>query len=284
MSSMWVRGLSHVVDTRLGDAPRNAATNAESSILEIRGLHLRFGGIVALANMDLIVKPRELVGIIGPNGAGKTSLVNCITGVYRPTRGTVTLGGVDLSGRPPYWIVRAGIARTFQHVELVRSMSVEDNLLTARHQLMHRNLLWTSLYYGPAAREEHAHRDAVMEILRFLDLEAMAKVPAGSLPLSEQKLVALGRALASEPKVLLLDEPSSGLAPEEKDHLGRALIAVKEQFGVSQIIVEHDLPLVRRLCERIVVMNFGEKLAEGSPEEVLSRPDVMTAYLGAQPV
>lgn len=251
-----------------------------SAALSIEGLSLRFAGLAALTDVDLAIEPGEVVAIVGPNGAGKTSLLNCITGLYRPSAGRISLGDKVLSGLPPHRIVAAGIARTFQHVELVPDLSVRDNVLVARHHLMRANPLWSLIWYGPAAAEEREQNAAVTEILQALGIADAADLPAGTLNLAGQKLVTIARALATRPQVLLLDEPASGLAPEEKDALLRVLAELREHLGLTIIVVEHDLALATELCTRFVVMNFGEKLADGDPREVLTRPQVVEAYIG----
>jgi branched-chain amino acid transport system ATP-binding protein len=251
-----------------------------SAMLSIEGLSLRFAGLSALSNVDLAVEAGEVVAIVGPNGAGKTSLLNCITGLYRPTSGRIALDGRVLSGLGAHRIVAAGIARTFQHIELVPHLSVRDNVLVARHHLMRANPLWSLIWYGPAAAEEHEQNRAVLEILDAVGMADSIDLPAGTLNLAGQKLVTIARALATSPRVLLLDEPASGLAPEEKDSLQRLLPQLRERYGLTIILVEHDLALATELCTRFVVMNFGEKLADGEPREVLSRPEVIEAYIG----
>ncbi len=249
--------------------------------LEVEKLCLRFAGLDALVDVDLRVEPGETIAIVGPNGAGKTSLLNCISGLYRATSGRISLGASALQSLPAHAIVKAGVSRTFQHIELVPGLSVRENVMAARQQRYHLSLAWSLLYFGPARREERKQRELVAEILSALGIAHLADAPAGSLSLANQKLVALARALASDPHVVLLDEPASGLAPEEKQALFALLPNVRRRFELSLIIVEHDLALVTKLCERFIVMNFGHKLADGAPEEVLSRPEVMTAYLGA---
>lgn len=251
-----------------------------SATLSIEGLSLRFAGLAALTKVDLTIESGEVVAIVGPNGAGKTSLLNCITGLYRPSAGQIALGDHRLSGLAPHRIVAAGIARTFQHVELVPELSVRDNVLAARHHLMRANPLWSLIWYGPAAAEERAQNAAVSEILEVLGMADAADIPAGTLNLAGQKLVTIARAIATRPQVLLLDEPASGLAPEEKDALLRLLPDLRDRYGLTIVLVEHDLALATELCTRFVVMNFGEKLADGEPREVLSRPQVVEAYIG----
>lgn len=251
-----------------------------SAKLSIEGLSLDFAGLRALSNVDLVIESGEVVAIVGPNGAGKTSLLNCITGLYRPSAGRILLGERLLCGLAPHRIVAAGIARTFQHVELVPDLSVRDNVLLARHHLMRVNPLWSLIWYGPAAAEEREQNAAVIEILDVVGMADAADMGAGTLNLAGQKLVTIARALATRPEVLLLDEPASGLAPEEKDALRRLLLDVRDRFGLTIILVEHDLALATKLCNRFVVMNFGEKLADGEPREVLNRPQVVEAYIG----
>lgn len=254
-----------------------------SAALAIEGLSLRFAGLAALNGVDARIEPGEMVAIVGPNGAGKTSLLNCVSGLYHPSAGRIALGDRVLSGLAPHRVVAEGVARTFQHVELVPALSVRENVLAARHHLMRANPLWSFVWYGPAAREEREQNLAVREILDVLGLGEQSERPAGALNLAGQKLVTIARALASGPRVLLLDEPASGLAPEEKDRLRALLPRVRERYGLTIVLVEHDLALATEICGRFIVMNFGEKLADGEPAEVLRLPEVVEAYIGASP-
>ena len=252
-----------------------------TATLAIEGLSLRFAGLAALDGVHARIEPGEMVAIVGPNGAGKTSLLNCVSGLYRASQGRITLGDRLLSGLAPHRIVAEGVARTFQHVELVPTLSVRENVLAARHHLMQVNPLWTLVWFGPAAREEREQDAVVREILDVLGLADQSERPAGSLNLAGQKLVTIARALASAPSVLLLDEPASGLAPEEKEHLRHLLPKLRARYGLTIVLVEHDLALATEICGRFIVMNFGQKLADGEPAEVLRRPEVVEAYIGA---
>ena len=240
-------------------------------------MSLSFGGIRALRGVSLAVRESETVAVIGPNGSGKTSLFNCVSGAYRPGTGEIFFDGASLLGLSPDRVARRGIARTFQNLRLFLGMTVIENLMVGRHRHFRRNLLAVALRLR---REEIRHRDRCEEIIEFLDLEPYRKVRAGDCPYGVQKRVELGRALALEPRLLLLDEPASGLTGEEKEEVAYWLHEVRGRFGVTLLFVEHDLRFASRLAARMIALDRGEKIAEGTPGEVQRRPEVERAYLG----
>jgi len=250
------------------------------SLLEVRELTLAFSGLVALDGVSFDANDGELLAIIGPNGAGKTSIFNCLNGVYRPRTGTMRFQGRDLRGLRPHEIARLGIARVFQNVELFPHMTVADNLMLGRHVLMRTGLITGALWLGPARREEVRHRRRVEEVIDFLEMQAIRASPVGALPYGLQKRVQLGRALAMEPKLLLLDEPVAGMNLEETEDVARFVLDVKEELGVTQILVDHDMGVVLDIADRVVVLDFGRKIAEGAPDAIRRNPDVERAYLG----
>jgi branched-chain amino acid transport system ATP-binding protein len=252
--------------------------------LSIDRVSLRFGGVYALSEVDLHVQPGELVAIIGPNGAGKTSLVNCISGVYRPSQGQVRFEGRDITRLRPAVRTRLGIARTFQNIALFKGMTVLDNLLIGRHFRQRTGLFTGGIYYGPGEREEIAERKVVEEIIDFLEIEHVRKKVVHTLPYGLQKRVELARALALEPALLLLDEPMAGMNNEEKEDMARFILDVNEEKGTSILMIEHDMGVVMDLSHRIYVLNFGRKIAEGTPDEVRQSSEVQLAYLGAEAV
>jgi branched-chain amino acid transport system ATP-binding protein len=247
--------------------------------IEIEGLTLRFGGLVVLDGVSFTVGPGELFALIGPNGAGKTSVLNCISGLYRGG-GTIRFRGQELGGRSPHEIARLGIARTFQHGELFADMTVIENLLTGRHARVRTSALAEMLFLPSVRREEVRQRAAVEKIIEFVELERFRHVPVGALPFGTQKLVGFARALALEPALLLLDEPSAGLNRDEREDLARFILRIKHRLGIPMIWIEHDMQMVADLADRIHVLDYGRTLAEGRPNEVLNHPDVIRAYLG----
>src|SRR5436309_11276154 len=253
------------------------------ALLEVRELTLAFSGLVALDGVSFDANDGELLAIIGPNGAGKTSIFNCLNGVYRPRTGTMRFQGRDLRGLRPHEIARLGIARVFQNVELFPHMTVADNLMLGRHVLMRTGLITGALWLGPARREEVRHRRRVEEVIDFLEMQAIRASPVGALPYGLQKRVQLGRALAMEPKLLLLDEPVAGMNLEETEDVARFVLDVKEELGVTQILVDHDMGVVLDIADRVIVLDFGRKIAEGTPDEIRRNPNVARAYLG-QPI
>jgi branched-chain amino acid transport system ATP-binding protein len=253
-------------------------------ILEIENVSLSFGGLQVLRNVRLDVLKGNVTALIGPNGAGKTALLNCISGIYRPQSGRITFDGEDLIGRPPEQIARLGIARSFQNLELFPSLSVIENLLVARDDRFRGSVLGAALFWGPARRREIAEREAVERVIDFFELWPLRHVRAHDLPYGQQKIVGFARAMAADPKLLLLDEPGSGLTRDEKEDLARFILRLRFDWKVSVLWIEHDLQMVSDLADRVHVLNLGECIASGTPEEVKRMPAVINAYVGDEPV
>jgi branched-chain amino acid transport system ATP-binding protein len=247
--------------------------------LEVESLSLRFGGLTVLEELSFAVEAGELFALIGPNGAGKTSAFNCISRIYKG-EGRISFRGQDISGLSPRAVARLGIARTFQHVELFPHMSVLDNIMTGRHARLTTNPLQRMLFSPAVRREEVTHREAVERIIELVELEGARHAPAGGLPFGIQKIVGLARALALEPSLLLLDEPSAGLTRDERDDLARFILRIKHDLRLPMVWIEHDMQMVADLADRVHVLNYGRTLAAGAPDEVLRNPDVVAAYLG----
>jgi branched-chain amino acid transport system ATP-binding protein len=247
--------------------------------LSVQHLRLRFDGLTALDDVSFTVSPGELFALIGPNGAGKTSVLNCISGIYRGS-GAIHFRGVDIVGRAPHEIARLGLARTFQHGELFPQMSVLDNLLTGRHARIRTNPLAEMLFLPSVRRAEIAHREAIERIIDVVELERHRFATVGSLPFGLQKLVGFARALALEPSIMLLDEPSAGLNREEREDLARFILRLKHELGMTMIWIEHDMQMIADLADRIHVLDYGRTIAEGAPDVVLTDPNVLSAYLG----
>jgi branched-chain amino acid transport system ATP-binding protein len=249
-------------------------------LLRVENISLSFGGLNALTDVSLHVDKGEILAIIGPNGAGKSSLLNVINGFYHPHRGTITYKGVTYSRMQPHLAASQGISRTFQNIALFKGMSTLDNLMTGRNLKMRRNFLLQACYLGPARREEIEHRAFVERIIDFLEIEAIRKVPVGRLPYGLQKRVELGRALATEPDLLLLDEPMAGMNVEEKEDMCRFILDVNDEFGTTMALIEHDMGVVMDISRRVAVLEYGRKIADGTPDEVRSNQNVIDAYLG----
>jgi branched-chain amino acid transport system ATP-binding protein len=249
-------------------------------LLAVENVSLSFGGITALSAVNLEVREREICAIIGPNGAGKSSLLNVVNGVYQPQRGSITFLGVRRRQMNPYEAARRGIARTFQNIALFRGMTALDNIMTGRSLKMRANLLQQAIYWGTGQREEIRHRRKVEEIIDFLQIESIRKIPVGRLPYGLQKRVELARALAAEPKLLLLDEPMAGMNVEEKQDMCRFILDVNDEFGTTIVLIEHDMSVVMDISDRVVVLDYGRKIADGAPEAVRTDRSVIEAYLG----
>ena len=257
-----------------------AARQSGDVILDVKNIGLRFGGVKALSDITFDVREHEIRAIIGPNGAGKSSMLNCINGVYQPQEGSISLRGKTFSRMNPRQVAELGVARTFQNLALFKGMSVLDNIMTGRNLKMKTNLFQQALRWGAAEREETAQRRVVEEIIDFLEIQAYRKTPVGKMPYGLQKRVDLGRALAMEPQVLLLDEPMAGMNVEEKQDMSRFILDVNDEFGTTIVLIEHDMGVVMDISDRVVVLDYGKKIGDGNPDQVRANPDVISAYLG----
>ena len=249
-------------------------------VLEVQGVSLAFGGVKALQDVSFDVREHEVRAIIGPNGAGKSSMLNVLNGVYHPQKGKIRFKDEVFTDMEPHHAAEMGIARTFQNIALFKGMSVLDNIMTGRNLRMHSGILAQALRFGPAEREETRHREQVEKIIDFLEIQAWRKTPVGRLPYGLQKRVDLGRALASEPKMLLLDEPMAGMNLEEKQDMCRFILDVNDQLGTTIVLIEHDMGVVMDISDRVVVLDYGRKIGDGTPDEVRANRSVIDAYLG----
>ncbi len=263
-------------------APGEQDATAAAPILEFTDVHLFFAGVKAINGISFEVGARELFAIIGPNGAGKTSIFNVLSGVYRPRSGRVRFNGVDLTGMPPHRIAALGLARTFQNIELFANLTVLDNLMLGRHTHIRYGVLSAFAWLGRARNQELANRAVVEDIVDFLELEQWREHPVRLLPYGVQKRVELGRALAAEPKLLLLDEPVAGMNLEETEDMARFILDIRDELDIPMIMVEHDMGIVMDLADRIMAVDFGVAIATGTPAEVQRHPDVIRAYLGEE--
>ena len=257
-----------------------AENNRDDILLSVDHISLSFGGVRALEDINFDIRQKEIFAIIGPNGAGKTSMLNVINGFYHPQQGEIQFKGLHRKQMRPHEAAVQGIARTFQNVALFKGMSTLNNIMSGMNLKMKSNLFWQALYYGPARKEEMENREVVEDIIDFLEIQSIRRTPVGKLPYGLQKRVELGRALAMEPELLLLDEPMAGMNIEEKQDMCRFILDINEQYGTTIVLIEHDMGVVMDLSERMIVLDYGRKIAEGIPEEIRVNQTVIDAYLG----
>ncbi|HVK33565.1 MAG TPA: ABC transporter ATP-binding protein [Burkholderiaceae bacterium] len=269
-----------MVESMTMTAPAAPARRIGEVILEVKNISLAFGGVKALTDISFDVREHEIRAIIGPNGAGKSSMLNCINGVYQPQQGSITFRGQTFAHMNSRQVAEMGVARTFQNLALFKGMNVIDNIMSGRNLKMKSNLLQQAIRWGKAEREEMEHRAFVERIIDFLEIQAWRKTPVGRLPYGLQKRVDLGRALAMEPQVLLLDEPMAGMNVEEKQDMCRFVLDVNDEFGTTIVLIEHDMGVVMDISDRVVVLDYGKKIGDGAPDVVRANPDVIAAYLG----
>lgn len=262
------------------EAPKPGTRHIGGVLMDIRHITLRFGGVTAIRDVSFDIREGEIRAIIGPNGAGKSSMLNVINGFYHPQEGEIWFRGTKRRPLRPHAIARQGVARTFQNIALFKGMSTLDNIMTGRFTHMRRGLLWQALWAGPAEREEIENREKVERIIDFLEIQSIRKTPVGRLPYGLQKRVELGRALAAEPSLLLLDEPMAGMNVEEKEDMCRFILDVNDEFGTTIALIEHDMGVVMDLADRVVVLDYGRKIGDGSPDEIRANRAVIDAYLG----
>lgn len=254
------------------------------SILEVENVSIQFGGVKALDDVSYNLEKGEIFSLIGPNGAGKTSMLNCISGLYKPTSGSVRFKGQEILGMKPYKRTSLGIARAFQNIALFEHMSVLDNLKLGRHVKMKAGLFSGGLYWGAAEKEEVKHRHSVEQVIEFLEMQDIRHTPVGTLPYGLKKRVEVGRALALEPEVILLDEPMAGMNSSEKEDMARFILDMHELNGITVFLIEHDMGVIMDLSDKIAVLDFGKRIGFGTPEEIQQNPEVVKAYLGEQEV
>lgn len=271
---------AHEPGLPVGTARRDDGIAKGDVMLNVENISLSFGGVKAISDVSFDIRKGEIRAIIGPNGAGKTSMLNVINGFYHPQMGTITFRGETRRKMRPYQAASSGISRTFQNVALFSGMSTLDNIMAGRTLKMHKNFFWQMWRYGPALNEEIEHRKIVEDVIDFLEIEHIRKEPVGTLPYGLQKRVELGRALAAEPDLLLLDEPMAGMNLEEKEDMSRFIVEVNEQYGTTIALIEHDMGVVMDLADRVMVLDYGRKIGDGLPEEVQASQDVIDAYLG----